>query len=265
MNYWTQLSIDFASQRNYLDELFSVYPLRPEGMRDIDEEVWAQVEQSFTDRDNAALVRALLKLDLFPIKDSYVAFLRKDQSSIDRNPNTIDRLCGRFYEMGLDKIYDRSSEPKETNRQIGPLLRRWLNTGALGVQPISLEDFLASDGNAVLDASDAQITDFAKERLNYTRDTRDTRDKGLDFLARFNGKYVIGEAKFLTDTGGNQNNQFYDAINVFQPDVDAVTVAILDGVLYIKSRSKMYRAITQDLIQHNIMSALVLREFLYQL
>ncbi len=268
MNYWTQLSIDFASQRNYLDELFSVYPLSPEGMRDIDEEAWAQVEQSFTDRDNAALVRALLKLDLFPIKDSYVAFLRRDQSSIDRNPNTIDRLCGRLYEMGLDKIYKKSSAPKETNRQIGPLFKRWLDTGALGVQPVSLEDFLASDGNAVLDASDAQITDFAKERLNYKpvpRTTRATRDKGLDFLARFNGKYVIGEAKFITDTGGNQNNQFYEAISVFQPDVDAVTVAILDGVLYIKSRDQIHRAITQDLTQHNIMSALVLREFLYHL
>lgn len=26
MNYWTQLSIEFANQRNYLDELFKVYP-----------------------------------------------------------------------------------------------------------------------------------------------------------------------------------------------------------------------------------------------
>ena len=259
MNHWTQLSIDFASQRNYLDELFSVYPLRPEGMRDIDEEVWAQVEQSFTDRDNAALVRALLKLDLFPIKDSYVAFLRKDQSSIDRNPNTIDRLCGRFYEMGLAKIYDRSSEPKETNRQIGPLFRRWLNTGALGIQPVSLVEFLTSNGNAVLDASDAQIVEFAKERLNYTR------DKGLDFLARFNGKYVIGEAKFLTDSGGHQDRQFDDAMAIFQTEANAVTVAILDGVLYIKGDTQMYRAITQDSTQYNIMSALVLREFLYHL
>ena len=29
--------------------------------------------------------------------------------------------------------------------------------------------------------------------------------KGLDLVARFNGKYVIGEAKFLTDFGGHQN------------------------------------------------------------
>lgn len=32
MNRWTQLSIEFANQRNYLDELFKVYPTIPEGM-----------------------------------------------------------------------------------------------------------------------------------------------------------------------------------------------------------------------------------------
>ncbi len=113
MNRWTQLSIEFANQRNYLDELFSVYPTIPEGIRDIDEDLWEQVEQSFQEKDNTALLKALLKLDLFPIKDSYVAYLKKDESAIRKNPNTVDRLCGRLYEMGLKKIYERSSEPKE--------------------------------------------------------------------------------------------------------------------------------------------------------
>jgi len=39
MNYWTRLSKDFANQRNYLDELFSVYPTIPEGIRTIDKEL----------------------------------------------------------------------------------------------------------------------------------------------------------------------------------------------------------------------------------
>ena len=38
--------------------------------------------------------------------------------------------------MGLDKIFARCSEPKETNRQIGPaFFKRWLNKKALGIQP----------------------------------------------------------------------------------------------------------------------------------
>jgi hypothetical protein len=259
MNYWTEISIEFANQRNYLDELFSVYPTIPEGIREIDESLWKSVEQSFNNNDNLELLRALLRFDLFPIKDSYVAYLKRDKSSIERNPNTVDRLCGRLYEMGLDAIYERCTEPKETNRQIGPLFRRWLNRGSLGIKPVPLDAFLSSNDNAILDAGDAEMMKFAKEHLGYTH------GKGLDFVARFNGQYTIGEAKFLTDFGGHQNAQFNDAVSTIKADVNAVTVAVLDGVLYIKGKSKMYRNITEELQKYNIMSALVLRNFLYQL
>ena len=50
MNHWTQLSIEFANQRNYLYELFSVYPTIPDGIRDIDGDLWEQVEQSFQEK-----------------------------------------------------------------------------------------------------------------------------------------------------------------------------------------------------------------------
>jgi hypothetical protein len=129
MNYWTALSIEYANQRSYLDDLFSVYPTIPEGIRTIDATKWQQVEQAFEDQDHIALVKALLKFDLFPIKDSYVAYLRRDASALERNPRTVQRIAGRLHEMGLDKIYEQCSEPKETNRQIGPFFRRWLLLG----------------------------------------------------------------------------------------------------------------------------------------
>jgi hypothetical protein len=104
------------------------------------------------------------------------------------------------------------------------------------------------------------MMDFAKEHLNYRH------LKGLDFLARFNGKYVIGEAKFLSDFGGHQNAQFNDAISTITTGgVDAVKIAILDGVLYIPTRNKMFKLINREYSDYNIMSALVLREFLYSL
>lgn len=258
MNYWTQLSIDFANQRNYLDELFSVYPTIPEGIRAINETLWSEVEKSFDGRNNVELFKALLKFDLFPIKDSYIAYFKRDKSAIERNPNTINRLCGRLYEMGLDTIYARCSEPKETNRQIGPLFRRWLNKGSLGVTPVTYDAFISNDENAVLDAGDNLLMKFAAEHLNYTH------FKGLDFIGRFNKKYVIGEAKFLTDFGGHQNAQFNDAISTVKTEVNAITVAILDGIPYIQGKNAMYRKITAELQDYNIMSALVLREFLYQ-
>lgn len=255
-----QQSIEYANQRSYLDDLLKIYPTIPEGLREIDGKLWIKVEESFDKKDNVNLIRNLLKLKLFPIKDSYIAYLRRNPSAIERNPNTVNRIAGRIYELGIDKLYQRCSEPKETNRQIGPMFKSWINSGVLGMNPVPMDEFLASDANAVLRASDDKMKAFAAQYLNYRH------NKGLDFVARFNGKYVIGEAKFLSDFGGHQNAQFNDAIGTVTAEgVDAVKIAILDGVLYIRGNNKMYTAITGKYRDLNIMSALVLREFLYRL
>jgi len=255
-----ELSIEFANQRNYLDELYRVYPIIPDGIREIDEGKWNQIEKAYNEQNKKELLKLLLSLELFPIKDSYVSYLKRDSSAIDRNPETVNRLYGRLREIGLDELWKRSSEPKETNRQIGPLFKRWIYSGALGVPILTLKDFTGTKENAVLNASDKQMEDFAKEQFGYNR------DKGLDLVARFNQKYVIGEAKFLTDFGGHQNAQFDDALSTLKSSSEGViNIAILDGVLYIKGNNKMYRTLTKNYSDYNIMSALVLRAFLYQL
>ena len=259
MNYWTKLSIEYANQRSYLDDLFSAYPTIPEGIRKISQEKWKDVEDAYNEQNNVELMKNLFKLDLFPIKDSYVAYLKRDLTAIMRNPSTVGRLCGRLYELGLNKIYERCSEPKETNRQIGPLFNRWLCKGTIGVDLLNLMGFSDTKKNSILIGSDRELMEFARNYLNYKR------DKGLDFIARFNGKYIIGEAKFLTDFGGHQNAQFSDAITTLEvEDVKAVKIAILDGVLYIKSKNKMHSYLINHKEKYNIMSCLVLREFLYQ-
>ena len=257
MNYWLQLSLDYAKQKSYLDDLFLVYPTILEGIREINKAAWKKVETAFLEKDNLELLKNLLKLDLFPIKDSYIAYLKRDKTAIERNPQTVNRICGRIYELGLENIFARCSEPKETNRQIGPFFRRWLNKSSLGIQPIKLDKFLTNNENAILDAGDAEMMKFAKEHLNYNR------KKGLDMVARFNGKYVIAEAKFLTDFGGHQNAQFNDAISTTEkPNLKIEKVLMLDGDL---SYDKMYEKYSESYKDYNIMSILVLREFLYQI
>lgn len=264
MNRWTQQSIDFANQRNYLDELFKVYPTIPEGLRDIDKGLWAEVEKRFKQRDNKRLVCSLLSLKLFPIKDSYVAYLRRDPGAIRRNPETVNRIAGRLHDMGLSKIYERCSEPKETNRQIGPMFREWIRRGTLGVPVLPLNQFIKHTNNCLLDAHDAEMMAFAQQYLDYDG------EKGLDFVGKFGGHHVVGEAKFLTDFGGHQNAQFEDAKNLLKNDsIRATKIAILDGILYIpganKRGNKMYRYLTTHRKEYNIMSSLVLREFLFSL
>ncbi len=266
MNLWTQMSVDFASQRNYLDELFKVYPISPNLRREIPNSTWSKIEKSYNDRNNEDLVRSLLKLELFPIKDSYVAYLKRDPSSIGRNPQTINRIAGNLYSMGLDNVFEKCTEPKETNRQMGPMFKYWIDKGTLGV-PVykSVKEFMSTTQNAVLNVSDAEMEKFAKEMLGYNH------DKGLDFIARFNSIYVLGEAKFLTDFGGHQNAQFADAVSTITSEflsnklnAKVITIAIMDGVLYIQGNNKMYNYLRNHKDQI-IISSLLLREFLYSL
>ena len=98
MNYWLELSIEYANQKSYLDDLFHVYPTIPEGIREINETIWEKVEKAFIKKENIVLIKELLKLNLFPIKDSYIAYFKRDLSSIERNPKTVNRICGRLYE-----------------------------------------------------------------------------------------------------------------------------------------------------------------------
>ena len=122
------------------------------------------------------------------------------------------------------------------------------------------EVFLSTNENAILKGGDRKLTDFAKTNLGYTK------TKGLDFVGRFNGKYVIGEAKFISAIGGNQGTAFTDIITTITSDLDgAIAVGITDGIPWIKNKSPYYKLITTTYQDHNIMSSLVLREFLYQI
>lgn len=267
MNYWTQMSVTYANQKNYLDELYKVYPIVPDIRRTINENLWSEIENSYNNKDNASLVKSLLKTELFPIKDSFVAYLRSDPSAIDRNPNTINRLAGNLLQLSLDKIYERCTEPKETNRTIGPMFKRWLDGGFIGCKIFKSDsEFLTNNENAILNASDGAMKSFAEKYLGYTR------KKGLDLVARFNNKYIIAEAKFLTGFGGNQDNQFDDAVYTLTTPLstpnalgaEVIKIAVLDGVLYIENNGKMHKYLKEHPDQI-ILSSLVLREFLYSL
>ena len=260
MTKYLEYSLEYASQRSYLDDLYHIYPTIPNGLREINKSVWGEVERAFTARDDLMLVKNLLKLDLFPFKDSYVGYLRTDESALERNPRTVSRLASVIYDMGITEAYKNATTPKENNRQMGPCFKQWIAKGSLGLPLKPYSSFVWGKDDALLQASDAQMMDFAKRKLNYTR------NKGLDFVARIRGKYVIGEAKFLTCEGGHQNAQFDDAISTLMtPNVNAIQIAILDGILYVPNGSKMYRRLMTDFSEKNIMSALVLREFLYEI
>lgn len=263
MNIWTQKSIELANQRNYLDLLYKIYPMSNNLRREMKKEDIQKLNEYYEMRDKYKLLNLLLKQEVFPIKDSYISYLKRDKSAINRNPATVDRIVGMLYEMGINKIIDRTTAPKETNRQIGPLFKNQIDRGTIGCAVTKNEnEFLEYDGNIIFNSSDRAMQTFAKNHLGYLR------EKGLDFIGKFNNTYVIGEAKFLTDFGGHQNAQYEDAMatldtSLLKTDKKVLKIAILDGVLYISSQNKMHSSLfSKDGI---IISAILLREFLYSI
>ncbi len=253
-------SIKLANNYDYLDRLYNVYPISNNIRRNINKEIIEKLNSSYINQDNLELIKQALKLDLFPIKDSYVAFLKRFPFSLEKNPQTVNRLAGIMYELGWDKFMHNITEPKESNRQMGNKFFEWLDKKPLGLKPVSIDIFTMNDNNAILKASDAASMKFAKENFGYSR------NKGLDFVARFNKKYIIGEAKFLTDFGGHQNAQFEDALSTLNTKVEnATVVAILDGVLFAQSKNKIHESLINDYKDKKILSALMLREFCYSI
>lgn len=73
---------------------------------------------------------------------------------------------------------------------------------------------------------------------------------------------------FLTDFGGHQNAQFNDAIATMKSVLAASqytvkTIAILDGVLYIKGKNKMFSDLATFADDEVIISAVLLRDYLF--
>lgn len=262
---WTARSLEWANQRDYLDQLFRVYPMQNNLKRNLHESTLQQLRDCYDSRDSKALVGILLKQDIFPIKDSYVAYLKRDPAALERNPRTLNRLAGILYEMGLAEIIRNISVPKETNRQIGPLFKNWLARDALGCNLMHDDvDFINSREDAIFLNSDTAMQNTAYKYLGYER------NKGLDFLAKIRDKFILGEAKFLSDFGGHQTAQFNDAIATLETRLkktsyDVIKIAILDGVVYIPGRNKMHLDLLKYARKFPIMSALTLRDYIYSL
>lgn len=117
MNYFTQLSIDLANQQDYLDRLFSVYPLAPDSIREIDTAIWENVKRDFHAHDNISMFRNLLKLPLFPVKDGYVPFLRKTLRPLNEIRLRCREFVGVFGNWDLtDCLKDAPNPKKRTGR-----------------------------------------------------------------------------------------------------------------------------------------------------
>ena len=121
---------------------------------------------------------------------------------------------------------------------------------------LSKDEFVSHKGIAFLEGSDKRLKQFAVEELGVKE-----LKKGIDFILKTKNKFILGEAKFLTDYGGTQNNQFRDAISVAKIKRGKIIgIAVLDGIVWFESNAYMHRTVKS--IGGIALSALLLREFI---
>jgi hypothetical protein len=257
LDQWTRRSVELANGPSYLDNLRSVYPVSSNPVRPISTLERQELQRLYERKDHAGLVRRLLRFEKFPIKDPYVAYLKRGHSAIELNPETVQRIAETLYSIGFERMIEGIQEPKEFNRQIGTLFRKFLpKLDYQIVGPGQIRD--SNEGIFLLGGSDEELKEFARQYLDYDV------DKGLDLVAKVDSKYIIGEAKFLTDFGGHQNAQFRDALALLKEyDGIATSIAILDGVVWIRGGHKMFRTVTAQ--DKSVLSALLLKQFLESL
>jgi len=256
LNFWIKESIRIANAHGYLDALMQIYPPKSGDIRKLDVSVVANLRSNIDSGDDIELVTKLLSKDfpVFPIKDPYVAFLRKNSKFIKNNPKTVARLANQIRQTEFEKLVESLQKPIEFNRQIGPLFNKWKNT--IGFPVLPEEQFLNSNGITFLDGSDEKLKDFANKRLAVKL------LKGLDLIAKVGGKFILAEVKFITEIGGHQQTQFENALQILKTTERAniVRIAILDGVVWIKSGNKMHKRICQE--EESVLSALLLKKYL---
>lgn len=257
MNKWVNKSINLANKKNYLDLLFEVYPVSEEQMRKLLRGSKREIIENYRKKDKINLIKGFFKLKKFPINDPYIASLRKYPFLITKNPKTIKRIGKKLFSIKLNDLLELVIQSKSPSRQFGQSFRNWLQK----IQYPFLEEreFLIYNKIAFLKGSDEKLKQFAVKKLNLKK-----LGRRPDFILKIKNKFIIGEAKFLSDYGGTQNNQFDGAIKITKINNDNIKgVAVLDGIVWFKSNTYMYKKVKK--IKGSALSALLLEEFIKDL
>ncbi len=263
MNKWVCKSINLAKSKFYLDRLMEIYPPDEISREKVIEKESPMLKLLFQEKNCAKLVKELIRLKKcgfkFPIENPYVSFLTYYENAINKNPMIIRKICDKLFEMNYDELKEKLEAPKKASRRIGPMFRRWLRNK---FNFLNINEFLKVNDKVVfLNGGDKFLKEYAKQKLKCK--FREL-SKGLDFVAKICGnRYIIGTAKFITDFGGSQDNQFKEAVSLVKETKcpsNVIKVAIIDGVAWLggEMRSTLEKLKKDEFC----FSALFLEEFL---
>jgi hypothetical protein len=259
-NRWVWRSICLFRETSYLDDIQGVYPFGiavPERMRDAERR---EVIHAHHARLVEELLELLKKRVKFPYDDPVWYLIKNVRGCSDNNPAQLNRIASSLFAMTSDEVVTRLESPPKINTQIGPMFGAWVRKRFTSLRA---EEFIdAEEGIYVLEASEEEGKRFVETHLGQDLAKRP------DLIAKVNTQYVIGEAKWIGQPGGNQGKQVEEVIQFCGSQRGNVRrIGIVDGfpwVLYNANGTliESKEAVVIQESPYDMLSALLLEEYL---
>jgi len=225
---------------------------------------WACSKFRARAHDSKGLINFLLGLTKrghpFPIEHPYASIFRQKRELIVKNPLVFQHLEKTIMSMRVEDIIRGCERPIDLNRVMGQAFQSWLKQhfSSKGIPFLPEVQFQSYKGTVFFDGKDAAILDFVNRKLGYAL------ERGRDFLYKFGDRFVIGEARFLSTSGGSQTRDLNETIEFIRKVRGRVLgVGVLDGIVWF-NRSYINKLLSlKD--DESVLTVLLLDDFLESL
>lgn len=260
LNDWILKSMELFELTPYLDDLLDIYPLEIAKPVHLAPKLKRKIIGAHQSRKTGELIEILQKEVKFPYDEPLAYLIKEVKDCLKSNPKQIERIANTLYNMSADELVIHLESPPKLNTQMGPMFANWSKNK---FQLLETKEFKESEqGIFLLNTSEQEGKRFVNEVLN-----QDLR-KRPDLVAKVNTTYIVGEAKWIGRSGGNQNNQVRDVLDFCkQQKGSVIRVGIIDGFPW--ATHKINRAIINDkvnvLVQespYDVVSVLLLEDYL---
>lgn len=262
LNTWVSQSIELFEETAYLDNIQEVYPFEIALPEKLDDDIRRKIIQAHQSRNTERLIELLASQTKFPYEDPIWYLLKNVRGCLVNNPKQIQRIADTLYSMTTEETIIRLESPPEFNRQIGPMFGEWLRKN---FDLLSPEEFQTSEnGIFILDASEEEAKRLVQEGLSQNIEKRP------DLVAKVNKQFIIGEAKWIGQPGGNQEKNVQETLKFCKKQRGNVRrIGIVDGFpwsLYNRNGRLIdsKEAVLMQESPYDILSALLLKDYFQQ-
>ena len=276
-NKWVEKSLKLAWERDYLDQLMNIYPAIPSFREPLPNDLRKKIKESFKHKKDKDLVEAILSARKqnypFPIEHPYAALLgglpqETKKVLLDKNPKVINIIAKILFLMGISDVIKGIERPPDINRQMGPLFKQWLKKNFSNKNEYSFDpDLLKSTKGKItfFDGADMAIDSYIRQVLKVDLPQLSFR---RDLLVKVDGIIIVGEARFLSTSGGSQTRDIENTLGfvrtVNTSDIKNFrAIAIIDGIVWFNTSYKKLIGGVPDSVP--VMSALLIEDYLKEL